>query len=77
MSSLYIKAADFPYYFKDDPRELSVFDSLAFVDNFSHFTEGQAGIVMRTLAGEVRRLNRANQAYLEFIKMKRQKGKND
>ena len=58
MSSKYIKAQEFPYYFKDSPRELSIFDSLAFVDNFGHFTEGQAGIVMRTLAEEVRRLNR-------------------
>ena len=58
MSSLYIKAADFPYYHKAEPRELSVYDSLSFVDNFGHFTEGQAGIVMRTLAAEVRSLNR-------------------
>ena len=58
MSSKYIKAQQFPYYFKDEPRELSVYDSLAFVDNFGHFTEGQAGIVMRTLAEEVRRLNK-------------------
>ena len=58
MSSLYIQAGEFPYYFKDEPRELSVYDSLSFVDNFGHFTEGQAGIVMRTLAAEVRRLNR-------------------
>ena len=41
LSSLYIKAADFPYYHKDEPRELSVYDSLSFVDNFGHFTEGQ------------------------------------
>ena len=58
MSSEYIKAGDFPYYFKDEPRELSVYDSLSFVDNFGHFTPGQAGIVMRTLAAEVRRLNK-------------------
>ena len=58
LSSLYIKAADFPYYHKDEPRELSVYDSLSFVDNFGHFTEGQAGIVLKTLAAEVRRLNK-------------------
>ena len=58
MSSQYIKAGDFPYYFKDEPRELSVYDSLSFVDNFGHFTEGQAGIVLKTLATEVRRLNK-------------------
>ena len=58
MSSKYIQAQEFPYYFKDEPRELSVYDSLAFVDNFGHFTEGQAGIVMRTLAEEVRSLNK-------------------
>ena len=58
MSSQYIKAADFPYYFKDEPRELSVFDSLAFVDQFGPFTKGQAGIVLKTLAAEVRRLNK-------------------
>lgn len=58
MSSEYIKAEDFPYYHKDEPRELTVYDSLCFVDNFGHFTEGQAGIVARTLAAEVRRLNR-------------------
>ena len=58
MSSKYIKAQEFPYYFKDEPRELSVFDSLSFVDNFGHFTDGQAGIVMRTLAEEVRSLNK-------------------
>ena len=58
MSSQYIKAGDFPYYFKDEPRELSVYDSLSFVDNFGHFTEGQAGIVLKTLAAEVRRLNK-------------------
>ena len=67
MSSNYIKAGDFPYYFKDEPRELSIFDSLAFVDNFSHFTPGQAGIVMRTLAEEVRRLNRVIYAIDCFI----------
>lgn len=58
MSSLYIQAQKFDYYHQSEPRELSVYDSLAFVDNFGHFTEGQAGIVLRTLAGEVRRLHR-------------------
>ena len=58
MSSQYIKAADFPYYFKKEPQELSVYDSLAWSDNFGHFVEGQGGIVLKTLAEEVRRLNK-------------------
>ena len=58
MSSKYIQAQQFPYYFKDEPRELSVYDSLAWSDNFGHFVEGQGGIVLKTLAEEVRRLNK-------------------
>lgn len=58
MSSQYIKADDYDYFFKTEPRELSVYDSLAFVDNFGHTVDGQAGIVLRTLAEEVRSLNR-------------------
>ena len=58
MSSKYIKAEDYPYYFKTEPRELSVYDSLAFVDSFGYAVVGQPGIVLRTLADEVRRLNR-------------------
>ena len=58
MSSKYVKAADFPYYFKKEPQQLSVYDSLSWADNFGHFVEGQGGIVLKTLADEVRRLNR-------------------
>ena len=58
MSSKYINAADYEYYFKKEPRELSVYDSLSWADQFGHSVEGQGGIVLKTLAEEVRRLNR-------------------
>lgn len=58
MSSKYFQAQDFDYFFKSEPRELSVYDSLAWSDNFNHTVEGQGGIVLRALTEEVRRLNR-------------------
>lgn len=58
MSSRYIKAEDFNYFFKTEPRQLSVYDSLSWSDNFGHTVDGQGGIVLRTLTEEVRRLNR-------------------
>lgn len=58
MSSQYIKADEYEYYFKAEPRVLSIYDSLVWVDNHGHTVEGQAGLVMQTLTDEVRRLNR-------------------
>lgn len=58
MSSKYFQAQDYDYWFKSNPRELSTYDSLAFAENFGHMVEGQGGIVLRTLANEVRKLHK-------------------
>lgn len=42
----------------DEPRELSVYDSLAYVDIFGKDVNGQPGITLRFLAAEIRKLNK-------------------